>query len=102
MIENVLYVGQGEQHPGLLRRALRIHLSEVHWIREDLALNENQSVRTFKVRIRYRQPLQSATLQYFGAFLIIIFDEPQSGIAAGQFAAWYDGEECIGSGVICD
>ena len=102
VIENVLYVGQGEQHPGLLRRALRIHLSEVHWIREDLALNENQSVRTFKVRIRYRQPLQSATLQHFGAFLIIIFDEPQSGIAAGQFAAWYDGEECIGSGVICD
>ena len=55
-------------------------------------------------RFRYRQPLQSATLTVHGQDLAtLVFDEPQSGIAAGQFAAWHDaetGEEVLGSGVI--
>ena len=102
VVENVLYVGQGESHPGLLRNALRMHRDEVHWIREDLALDETNATQKFEVRIRYRQPLQHATLALSGDYVSITFDNAQSGIAAGQFAAWYDGDECIGSGVICD
>ena len=102
VVENVLYVGQGESHPGLLRNALRMHRDEVHWIREDLALDETNAAQKFEVRIRYRQPLQHATLALSGDYVSITFDNAQSGIAAGQFAAWYDGDECIGSGVICD
>lgn len=100
--ENVLYVGQGETHPGLLRKGLRMRLDEVHWIRPDLHLEEDHSTRNFDVRFRYRQPLQKAELKSKGNYLIVTFDQAQSGIAAGQFAAWYDGDECIGSGVICD
>ncbi|MDA7743233.1 tRNA 2-thiouridine(34) synthase MnmA [Flavobacteriales bacterium] len=102
VVENVLYVGQGESHPGLLRNALRMQRDEVHWIREDLALDETNAAQKFEVRIRYRQPLQHATLALSGDYVSITFDNAQSGIAAGQFAAWYDGDECIGSGVICD
>ncbi len=51
-------------------------------------------------RIRYRQPLQKAILYQFEEALFMEFEEPQSAIAEGQFAAWYDGEELLGSGVI--
>jgi tRNA-specific 2-thiouridylase len=56
--------------------------------------------RRYDVHIRYRQPLQKATLLQREDGLYILFDEPQRGIAAGQFAAWYDGDILVGSGVI--
>ena len=96
---NIVYVGQGKQHPGLYRRALRILPEEMHWIRPDRALLEGEQAR-FRIRIRYRQPLQDGTLFVTSQGGYIVFDMPQRGVTAGQFAAWYDGEELIGSGVI--
>ena len=97
---NIVYVGQGHDHPGLLRRALRIAPEEIHWVREDLAQAIGEEPRRYLARIRYRQPLQGATLHRRTEGAYLLFDEPQRGITAGQFAAWYDGEELIGSGVI--
>ena len=96
---NTIYVGEGENHPGLYRRALFIEQSEVHWIEPTERLVAGQS-RKLLVRIRYRQPLQQATLYMKEEGLYIHFDTPQRSIAAGQFAAWYDGERVVGSGVI--
>lgn len=97
---NVIYVGEGHHHPGLLRKALRISADEVHWIREDLRMLPGEE-RDYKVRIRYRQPLQDATLYQRDGYLYIYFKEHQRGISAGQFAAWYECDgEMIGSGVI--
>ncbi len=79
-----------------------MRINEVHWIREDRSLASGQSARTYEFRFRYRQPLQNGTLKHDGDFMTITFDQPQTGIAAGQFAAWYDGDECVGSGVISD
>lgn len=98
--ENILFVGQSETHAGLMRKALRIALVDAHWIREDLSLEEGEIQSEWMVRFRYRQPLQKATLERSGENIFIWFENAQTGIAAGQFAAWYDGEECIGSGVI--
>lgn len=99
MENNILYVGEGKNFPGLYRKALRIENSEVHWIREDLRLQHGESMEVM-ARIRYRQPLEKATLyQYENAFYIE-FENPQSAIAEGQFAAWYRDEELLGSGVI--
>ena len=97
--ENVIYVGEGDSHPGLYRRALCIKPGEVHWVEpsEQMQVGER---RRYQVRIRYRQPLQKATLLQREDGLYILFDEPQRGIAAGQFAAWYDGDNLVGSGVI--
>ena len=97
--QNVIYVGEGDSHPGLYRRVLRIQPSEVHWVEPSEAMHEGES-REYMVRIRYRQPLQKATLEMRADGLYIVFDEPQRGIAAGQFAAWYDDEVLAGSGVI--
>jgi tRNA-specific 2-thiouridylase len=97
--ENVIYVGEGHDHPGLYRKSLFIKNEEIHWIREDLKMAVGQE-REYLVRIRYRQPLQEARLYMKEDGLYIRFTEAQRGITAGQFAAWYDGEEMIGSGVI--
>ena len=97
--ENIVYTGEGKMHPGLYRKGLFVKKEEIHWIRPDLEMHESEC-RNYMVRIRYRQPLQSATLYRKPEGLYIIFDAPQRGITPGQFAAWYDGEELIGSGVI--
>lgn len=99
MENNILFVGEGRNFPGLFRKALKINNSEVHWIREDLKLNNGESMRVL-ARIRYRQPLEKASLHQFEDRLYIEFENPQSAIAEGQFAAWYDGDELLGSGVI--
>ena len=96
---NQVYVGMGQDHPGLFRSVLHMADNEVHWIRPDLALKPGD-VKLFEVRIRYRQPLQKALLYQTENGLYIVFNEPQRGITAGQFAAWYSGDELTGSGVI--
>ena len=97
---NIIYVGEGETHPGLLRRCLHIAPDEIHWIRPSETMQPGER-RRYRVRIRYRQPLQDATLLMRENGLFILFDEPQRGITPGQFAVWYapDGE-MLGSGVI--
>lgn len=96
---NTIYTGQGHNHPGLYRKALFIKGKEVHWVREDLTLKDGETMEVM-VRIRYRQPLQKATLHMFEDGMYIAFNEPQSAITEGQFAAWYIDDELIGSGVI--
>jgi tRNA-uridine 2-sulfurtransferase len=97
--KNIVYVGEGHAHTGLNRKGLFIRKDEMHWIRQDLKMQEDES-RDYLVRIRYRQPLQKARLFYRAKGTYIIFDELQRGIAPGQFAAWYDGDELIGSRII--
>ena len=94
---NTIYVGEGKNHPGLYRRALWVPEEDIHWIRPDLDTKKTMEVLA---RIRYRQPLEKATLHPAGKGIFLVFDVPQSAIAAGQFAAWYLDNECIGSGVI--
>ncbi|MBE6195194.1 MAG: tRNA 2-thiouridine(34) synthase MnmA [Rikenellaceae bacterium] len=96
---NTIYVGEGDSHPGLYRRALRINSDEVHWVEPCEALEVGEE-RRLKVRIRYRQPLEDATLIQREEALYILFEQPQRGIAGGQFAAWYEGDRLLGSGVI--
>ncbi|PZX61979.1 tRNA-specific 2-thiouridylase [Salegentibacter mishustinae] len=99
VIDNVIYTGQGKNHPGIYRKGLFINKDEVHWVRKDLAINNDDTLRV-KARIRYRQPLQDATLHQTEAGMYVIFDDPQASITEGQFVAWYEGEELLGSGVI--
>lgn len=94
-INNVVYVGEGDNHPGLWRRSLRINSSDMHFV------NPNKNIYGhYKVRIRYRQELQDAQIIQGSNSLYIVFREKQRGISSGQFAAIYDGDELIASGVI--
>lgn len=98
-VNNIIYAGEGQMHGGLYRKGLFIRSAEVHWIRNDLALKRGES-RDYQVRIRYRQPLQQARLYARKEGYYIIFEKSQRGITPGQFAAWYDGDELLGSGPI--
>jgi len=96
---NAIYTGQGQNHPGLFRKTLRVQPFEVHWIREDLALKIGEQMSVM-ARIRYRQALQKANLYQFESGLYVSFQEPQSAITEGQFVAWNIDDELVGSGVI--
>lgn len=99
MKENLIFVGEGKNFPGLFRKALKIENADIHWVQEDLKLKNGESLE-ISARIRYRQPLEKAILFQFEEGLFIEFENPQSAIAEGQFAAWYLDEELLGSGVI--
>ncbi len=99
MENNIIFVGEGRNFPGLFRKALKIDNSEVHWVREDLKLKNGESMDVM-ARIRYRQTLEKATIYQFEDGFFMEFENPQSAIAEGQFAAWYIDDELIGSGVI--
>ncbi|WP_177763974.1 tRNA 2-thiouridine(34) synthase MnmA [Flavobacterium sp. I3-2] len=99
VVENAIYTGQGSQHPGLFRKSLFVKPEEIHFIREDLILKNGESMDVM-ARIRYRQPLQKATLHKFESGMYVQFNEYQSAITEGQFVSWHLGEELIGSGVI--
>lgn len=97
--DNIIYTGQGKSHPGLFRKTLFVKEEELHWVREDLTLGIDDTMKVL-ARIRYRQPLQEATLYRVDGGLYVDFVEKQSAIAEGQFVAWYIDDELIGSGVI--
>lgn len=96
---NVIYTGQGENHPGLLRRGLFVSNENTHWVRPDLKLVVGES-KKYQAQIRYRQALEQAEIFREADGLYVIFDQHQKGIAPGQFVAWYDGNELLGSGEI--
>lgn len=98
-ITNTIYVGMGDQHPGLLRNGLFVPQADVHWIREDLKLEIGEE-KDFLLRIRYRQTLANGRLYQREEGIYILFEHPTKAIAAGQFAAWYLEDELVGSGVI--
>ncbi|UXE66896.1 MAG: tRNA 2-thiouridine(34) synthase MnmA [Chryseotalea sp. WA131a] len=97
--KNVIYTGSGDDHPGLYRKGLFIPIADVHWVRTDLKLAVGES-KKYVARIRYRQPLENCTLHQKENGLYIIFEKAQRGVTPGQFAAWYKGDELVGSGVI--
>ena len=97
--KNLVYVGMGESHPALFRKALFVNSNDIHWVREDLEIYENESLKV-QFRIRYRQPLQSGTIYNFKKGLYILFENPISSVTSGQFVSWYIKDELIGSGVI--
>ena len=99
MGNNIIFVGEGRNFPGLFRKALKIDNAEVHWVREDLRLKNGESMPVL-ARIRYRQALEKATIYQYEEGFYMEFENPQSAIAEGQFAAWYLDDELVGSGVI--
>lgn len=96
---NIIYVGEGQIHPGLYRSGLFVESNKMHWIRPDLKM-KNGEKKAFDIRIRYRQPLEKGTIHLKEEGAYFLFENEQRGITSGQFAAWYQGDELIGSGVI--
>jgi len=99
VVNNIIYVGQGQNHPLLFKKALLVKQDEVHWIRPDLMLKPGEQ-RECLARIRYRQELRKARVICEAEGIYLLFEEPQRAVVPGQFAVWHYGEELIGSGPI--
>ena len=99
VMENIIYVGQGEDHPGLYRNGLTVKKENIHWIREDLKIDIDTPT-VYDSRIRYRQKLTPCSITYNKFGLKVSFKEIQRGITPGQFISWYKNDELIGSGII--
>lgn len=93
--KNILYVAQGENHPALYAYGLKA--TEIHWV------SEKAKPKTFKcnAKFRYRQKDQEVTVIVDeDNNCTVIFDEPQKAITPGQAVVFYDGEVCLGGGII--
>ena len=99
VLRNIIYVGEGQDHPGLFRQGLFIPKADMHWVRPDFLMNDGEE-RGFLIRIRYRQPLEKGRISMREEGAYLLFHDKQRGITSGQFAAWYLDDELIGSGVI--
>lgn len=99
VFKNIIYVGQGQDHPLLFKKALLVYKNEVHWIRADLELHPGEE-KGCMARIRYRQELQKSSIICESEGIYLLFDQPQRAVVPGQFAVWHYGEELIGSGPI--
>jgi tRNA-specific 2-thiouridylase len=97
---NIIYSCQGDNHPALNRWALKIEQNTINWIQFPEWAKQHEFEVEIDARIRYRQPLQKGKLIKKNNQFYLLFNKLQRGITPGQFAAWYFGEELIGSGVI--
>ena len=97
---NEIFVGEGKNHPGLIKKALKVKFSNVNWV-NDYYNFENLGDLKLKARIRYRQKLQKISVYKHLDYLYVEFEDFQSAVTKGQFLAIYDNSQLIASGVIC-
>jgi tRNA-specific 2-thiouridylase len=97
---NEIFVGEGKNHPGLLKKALKVKFSEINWVNDRFNYLNSKNLQ-LKAKIRYRQKLQKISIHKYLDFLYVEFEEYQSAISPGQFVAIYDNTQLIASGVIC-
>jgi len=94
VVENVLYVAQGNANHWLQSR--RLAASGLSWIG---GAAPGSTLRCVAMT-RYRQPPQACQVEIDGDACHIRFDEPQRAVTPGQSVVFYDGDECLGGGVI--
>ena len=97
---NTLIVAQGEHHPRLYSYGLFVR--DLHWIGgEPTALTASDGTFRCTAKFRYRQPDQDVTVYRLGADGYgIAFHQPQRSITPGQSVVLYDGDVCLGGGII--
>ena len=99
-VTNEIFVGEAKNHPGLLRKALKIRFSKVNWVNDHFNYLNSKNLNLM-AKIRYRQKLQKISISKYLDFLYVEFEDYQSAITPGQFVAIYDNSQLIASGVIC-
>ena len=94
LANNVLLVAQGNDHPALLARVL--NAGTMYWV----AGQPPELPLRCKSKIRYRQADQDCVLEAVGDGFKVTFDQPQRAVTPGQSVVFYQGERCLGGGVI--
>jgi tRNA-specific 2-thiouridylase len=92
MGKNEVYVTTDLNDDSLWKKT--INLDDIHWI------NQTPPVGKYKVRVRHRAPLIGAMIQYIENGLVLMLDNPERSIAAGQSVVIYDNNICLGGGIV--
>ncbi len=93
LTSNQLIVAQGNTHPALFSRQMT--LGNIHWIGSPPSLP-----LTCMVQTRYRQPDQPCQLVATDKGYSVVFDQPQRSVTPGQWGCFYQGDICLGGGII--
>jgi tRNA-specific 2-thiouridylase len=92
---NILYVAQGHEHPWLLSTELKA--TQLAWVSGEAPV-EGQQVTA---KARYRQADQAACATTISdGEMTLAFEQPQRAITPGQSVVLYDGDVCLGGGII--
>ncbi|MBN7798803.1 tRNA 2-thiouridine(34) synthase MnmA [Parahaliea mediterranea] len=91
---NVLLVAQGNDHPALFKTTL--YTGPVYWIEGEAPATPLRC----RAKVRYRQADQDCVVHAQGEGYRVVFDAPQRAITPGQSVVFYDGDRCLGGGVI--
>ena len=91
---NVLLVAQGSQHPALFKQALQV--SDIHWISGQAPIFPHNCT----AKTRYRQADQQCEIRPTDTGFDVHFSEAQRAITPGQSVVFYDGDVCLGGGII--
>jgi tRNA-uridine 2-sulfurtransferase len=93
--KNEVILAQGQDHPALYADGLEA--VELNWLK-------TSPTDTFrcKAKVRYRQPEEPCTVSIQGSVVRVVFDRPQRAMTPRQSIVFYDGEDCIGGGIISD
>ena len=94
MESNTLWVVQGHDHPWLL--STQLQADDLSWI-----AGTPPAVGRFHAKTRYRQQDALCDLSWQQAQMQLDFPEAQWAVTPGQSAVLYDGDVCLGGGVIC-
>lgn len=100
-INNIIYVGQGRNHPGLYRKVVFTKKHKINCIGCELIIdNDLMIIKKISCRIRYRQNLQKAIMYIYKEGIYTEFLKKQFSITEGQFITWYYRKQLIASAVI--
>ncbi|NJM31665.1 MAG: tRNA 2-thiouridine(34) synthase MnmA [Limnobacter sp.] len=95
LAENTLYVVQGHEHPWL--HSTSLHAEQAHYIAEHAPQNMQLAAKT-----RYRQHDAQCVLGLAASDSFVLhFEQSQFAVTPGQSAVLYEGDVCLGGGVIC-
>jgi len=92
MDKNEVYVTTDLNDDTLWKKLIK--LTDIHWI------NERPVEGEYKIRVRHRAALNSASLKYDGDLVVLELANPERAIATGQSVVIYNGDVCLGGGII--
>ena len=95
--KNIIYLAQGYEPDEVYRSEFEVE--KLHWIDPEGAIDQSR-LQGIDVKIRHGAATHPCSIKLNKKCVQILLKEPVHGVAPGQFAVFYNGDVCLGGGVI--